>query len=262
MLFMGHERPGRSRFGPERELCVLQALLPAFRAGHHALVRFGAQRTALGATLDRMSQAVLVVGPDGRAVHRNAALGTLLAGDPERERLEQAMAAAGRALAGTAAARGARGLGDVERPLATAVGQYVVRATRLPTELLGEPGGALVTLEPHAGRPRASALAETFGLTRREAEVAEALARRLTNAELARALGISPHTAERHTERVLAKLGVRSRHEIAARLAQASASRPGEAAGADAAPHVVDHPTAHGEPLPMRAGAAQHSVAA
>jgi hypothetical protein len=43
-----------------------------------------------------------------------------------------------------------------------------------------------------------------------------------TNAELARALGTSPHTAERHTERVLARLGVRSRHDVAARLRAAA----------------------------------------
>jgi DNA-binding CsgD family transcriptional regulator len=89
----------------------------------------------------------------------------------------------------------------------------------MPPELLGEPGGTLVSLtREQAGAPATGTVAERFGLTRREAEVAQALARRLTNAEVASALGISPHTAERHTERVLCKLGVRSRHDVAQRL--------------------------------------------
>jgi DNA-binding CsgD family transcriptional regulator len=148
---------------------------------------------------------VLVVGPDGRALHRNAALVRLLAADPQRERLEAALTVAS--------------LRRVEQHVATGVGRYVVRATRLPPELLGESGGALVTVaRVEAASEATRALPARFGLTQREAEVAQALARRLTNAEVARALGISPHTAERHTERVLAKLGVRSRHDVAQRL--------------------------------------------
>ncbi len=212
MLFMGHERPGRSRFGSDGELPVLRALLPAFRAGHHALATVGAHRAALGATLDRLADALLVVGPDGRALHRNAALVRLLAADPQRERLEAALLAASRTSTG-------RGVRRAEQHVATCVGRYVVRASHLPPELLGEAGGTLVTVaRADAGADAADALPARFGLTRREAEVAQALARRLTNAEVARALGISPHTAERHTERVLAKLGVRSRHEVAQRL--------------------------------------------
>ena len=48
--------------------------------------------------------------------------------------------------------------------------------------------------------------------------VAAVLARRFSNAEIAQALGISPNTALRHTERVLAKLGVHTRLDVAARL--------------------------------------------
>lgn len=241
MLFMGHQRPGRSRFGPQGELPVLRALLPAFRAGHHALVRFGAQRSALAGTIDRMSDALMIVGPDGRVLHRNAALGRLLAADPAREQIEHALAAAGRALVGsvrgrassTGSGRSFTAVLDAERELATAVGRYVVRSTRMPAELLGEPGGVLVILERVEARlPHRDKLVRCFGLTRREAEVADALARRLTNAEVASALGISPHTAERHTERVLAKLGVRSRHDVAARLrsAEVAVGRSGAAA--------------------------------
>jgi DNA-binding CsgD family transcriptional regulator len=37
---------------------------------------------------------------------------------------------------------------------------------------------------------------------------------RLSNAEIARMLSISPHTARHHTENVLAKVGVRSRDAL------------------------------------------------
>ena len=62
-------------------------------------------------------------------------------------------------------------------------------------------------------------LIERYGLTRREAAVARLLAQRRSTAEIAAALGISSHTVRHHTERVLAKLGVRSRADAAAKLA-------------------------------------------
>jgi len=53
-------------------------------------------------------------------------------------------------------------------------------------------------------------------LTRREAQVAELLACRWSNAEIARHLGVSGHTARHHTERVLSKLGLTSRRDVPA----------------------------------------------
>jgi DNA-binding CsgD family transcriptional regulator len=57
-----------------------------------------------------------------------------------------------------------------------------------------------------------------YGLTPREVEVALLLAEGCSNAVVARQLGISPHTARHHTQRVLGKLGVHSRSEAGARL--------------------------------------------
>lgn len=61
-------------------------------------------------------------------------------------------------------------------------------------------------------------LREAFGLTRAEVRVAALIARGGSNAEIARDLSISPHTARRHTERILLKLGIRSRTEVATKL--------------------------------------------
>lgn len=70
-----------------------------------------------------------------------------------------------------------------------------------------------------------------FGLTRREGDVAGLLAEGCRNEELARQLGISPHTARRHTERILVKLGVNSRSRVASVLAASRGWREGEVTG-------------------------------
>jgi DNA-binding NarL/FixJ family response regulator len=69
-----------------------------------------------------------------------------------------------------------------------------------------------------ATQPPGSRLEEAYGMTPREAEVASLLAQGLSNSALARRLGISPHTARHHTQRVLGKLGAHSRAEAGAIL--------------------------------------------
>ena len=61
-------------------------------------------------------------------------------------------------------------------------------------------------------------LREEFGMTRREVDVALLLAQGSSNTAVAYRLGISPHTARHHTQRVLDKLGVHSRAAAGARL--------------------------------------------
>jgi DNA-binding CsgD family transcriptional regulator len=76
----------------------------------------------------------------------------------------------------------------------------------------------------------ASTVARCFGLSPRLSQVAVLLARRLTNAEIACALGIRPATARHHTERVLARLGAQARTDVAPilleRLAELAFSAP------------------------------------
>lgn len=61
-------------------------------------------------------------------------------------------------------------------------------------------------------------LRERYRLTEKEARVAMLLAQRRSNAEIAAALSISPHTARRHTENVMLKLNVRSRFSVESAL--------------------------------------------
>lgn len=55
-------------------------------------------------------------------------------------------------------------------------------------------------------------------LTAREAQVALMMAERLSHTEIAEQLHIAPSTARRHSERVLVKLGIHDRRDVAAAL--------------------------------------------
>jgi len=57
-------------------------------------------------------------------------------------------------------------------------------------------------------------LAERFGLSGRQAEVARLLAAGHSNAEIAERLGLSTYTARNHAARVLHKLGIRRRSGV------------------------------------------------
>jgi len=59
---------------------------------------------------------------------------------------------------------------------------------------------------------------QRFGLTPRESDVASCLAAGASSREVAESLGMSVHTARRHTERVLQKCNVRRRAAVAAAL--------------------------------------------
>jgi DNA-binding CsgD family transcriptional regulator len=62
-----------------------------------------------------------------------------------------------------------------------------------------------------------------LSLTRREAEIADLVAKGLSNREIAAALVIAPRTAEGHVEKILSKLGFTSRAQIAAWVAETRA---------------------------------------
>ncbi len=53
-----------------------------------------------------------------------------------------------------------------------------------------------------------------FGFTASESRVARLLAARRSNREIARDMHVTEHTARRHTEKVLQKLGVRCRTDV------------------------------------------------
>ena len=82
---------------------------------------------------------------------------------------------------------------------------------------LDRAGAVALALEEVRPAPAApTRRAEPVPLTRRQLEVADLVAHGLTDREIAARLVISPRTAESHVEQILARLGFRSRAEIAA----------------------------------------------
>jgi DNA-binding CsgD family transcriptional regulator len=210
----------------DRVLTLLGLLEPAFQAGTRALDRLGDDAAALHRALDALAHAVQVSDATGRAVHRTAALSALLTADPERARVEAALSVAARDVALAATARGACATGAppaATRTVETARARYAVRGTLAPHATLGRTAVVLdVSPAPRdAVVADDAALRARFGLTASEVAVARLLTERRSDAEIAARLGISPHTARTHVERVRRKLRVARRTDVAARLAEA-----------------------------------------
>lgn len=172
----------------------------------------------LARTLDALGVAVALFDRrSGRLVHTAPALERLLEHDAERARLEAELRAS--AQAGRVAAR-RRGesvptrFSKLEREVRTAALTYRIGVSQAQ-RVFGAEDVIMVRLEPAVPQlPEEGLLSERFGLTGAEARVARLLAEGKTNAQIADALSISPHTAERHTEKVFQKLGVHSRAAV------------------------------------------------
>jgi DNA-binding CsgD family transcriptional regulator len=76
---------------------------------------------------------------------------------------------------------------------------------------------------PGRAWPRRPAPPAPAAITAAEAKIAELAAAGRTNQEIARALFMSTRTVEAHLTRVYRKLGIRSRTELAHRLARKDA---------------------------------------
>jgi predicted ATPase len=150
ILMAGYDRRGRSRRDPGDESALLGLLLPAFRAGHHALTTFGARQAALAATLDAVGDALLLAGPDGRVLHQNAALVRVLAADPGRDRVLATMVAMARELGGRRGraiwSEAAAGVAAPAADVVTPIARYALRATFADARLWGIDGAVTVAL--------------------------------------------------------------------------------------------------------------------
>ncbi len=217
MVWALHREHGGFTFG-EQTTTVLGTLLPSFRAGLDALLRFGAYRH----TLDAVSEPLAAFDADGRLLHQNAALSHLLTADPDRDRLDVELRVLARRLRALAfpLRHEASAPAAASREVTTARGRYVLRGLLLPPSSGGFGEALLVSaaLDAPPALPDAEAVRARHGLTKREAEVALLVAEGLSNAEVAERLFVSPHTARHHVENVLGKLGLASRAAVAARL--------------------------------------------
>jgi DNA-binding NarL/FixJ family response regulator len=103
-----------------------------------------------------------------------------------------------------------------------AAGDAVV-SPRVTRRLLEE----YAQLMPAAATRPAEPYPQLSALTAREAEVLEAVARGLSNAEIGAALFVSETTVKSHVGRILAKLGLRDRVQIVVLAYEAGLVRPG-----------------------------------
>jgi DNA-binding CsgD family transcriptional regulator len=215
-----HEREGSPPFG-ERGLSLLRMLLPAFNAGALMWLRdLGHTQRVLG-LLDSLSHAAAVFDARGESLHRNAGLRSLLDTEPQRARIEAAAARMVAAIVRLTRPHG-RSTQSVQPVPATSEVTTDSARYRLDTSLMGAPGTPeLIILLVERQAPRVFSdheLRALYGLTPRECGVVRLLASAATDMQIAHKLGISWHTARRHTERVLLKLSVHTRSEVAAKL--------------------------------------------
>ena len=127
-------------------------------------------------------------------------------GSPARLEAAKSFAALGGAL------RRHRRPSDAREPLRRALELSVACGARaLEDQARGE-------LYAAGGRPRAVALTGVGSLTAQERRVAELAADGAANREIAQALFVTPKTVEAHLSSTYRKLGVRSRHALAAAL--------------------------------------------
>lgn len=189
---------------------------------------------ALLAAVEAADDGVCVMDRQGGLLYQNAMLPRLLATESERRGLEQTIADARHAVVARSDAQslGAMAVGcaaskhagsrwpSITVQVRTSGSEYRVRSTSVPR---GErqPGECMAVVWVRRCRPRyltVDALRARYGLTPREVRVAALVAAGSRSREIAEALGISPHTARRHAEAVLRKLGVHSRVEVRERL--------------------------------------------
>ena len=83
---------------------------------------------------------------------------------------------------------------------------------------VSEPAVMVTVRKEEIELPTCANMRGRFNLSGRESEVARLLASRMTTREIAQRLVLSEHTVRHHTERVLEKLRVDGRREVAAAL--------------------------------------------
>jgi len=218
ILWVSYARTEREPFG-EAAVPLLSLLVPAFQAGLDVLDRLEVARAAL----DALAHPLVVFDPAGHELHRTTALVELTARDPSPAILARARGLA-KELSTALDLAGSDGPPRPAAHVSSDRGDYILRVTRLPEGLFFSVPTVAVLVQPRAQAafPGPEALRITHGLTEREAQVALLLARGATRDRIAQALGISPHTARSHTEKVFVKLGITTRSAVAAALLDAA----------------------------------------
>lgn len=197
-----HSHPTRHKFGI-REVALLEIAYPALHAGVMTHLTLARQRAQLLRVVDELGQALAVYDRAGTLLHQTPHMVAILAGNPDAPLLSHRIERA-RTVHAPHEVTGVRM-------------RYRVRGFRYTPA--GSDALTAVVVEPGSPVPKTDrALHERFGLTPAESRVAREIAEGKSNQLVAETLFISIHTAKRHTERVLQKLGVKSRAAVRARI--------------------------------------------
>lgn len=216
-----HESPDRDPLQDNR-VPLLHLLLPAFRSGVRALLAFRRHREAIGEQFDAMPAPVVAFDTQGRLLHRNRAAIALFADERLGGLLQEVEALADHL---STLRNPPRKSGPDspclpgEREVECGGERFRLSTSFLPAGLLDRDWTMLVRVERLSPvLPSVERIRKETGLTPRQAEVARLIAQDYTSAQVAELLGISVHTVRRHADKILPRLGVRSRKGIAARL--------------------------------------------
>jgi len=217
-LYFDDERKAEARVAERKQR--LELLVPAFRSGVQAYIALRRQRKAFLTFSEQLHAPAIFIDGRGRTVHESIAFAQLTSGDPEGRRIREDAARVGTNLLSGISHSSSNSW--PEKPTSThtitAAGEYRVAAISL-----GESGCAsrtvAVFVQPLRERQLdAQRVSKKFRLTEREGQAAVLLTQGMSGREIATTLGISVNTARRHTEQVLAKLGVHSRTAVVSRL--------------------------------------------
>jgi DNA-binding CsgD family transcriptional regulator len=203
-------RRNRSTFGDNGKHRVA-VLAPAVATGLRLWIAFGQALETTGAALDLAGDGALIIDETSQLVHSNRSAMRLLTDIVD-----------GPAIRATAE-RLARQLitpsndhGPPTTSFSGRAGGYRLDALVVPGGTFGPSRQVLVRVGQHRHTPSPDhQRLEAAGLTKREAEVAVAIALGAAAKEIAQRLGISVHTVRRHTERVFRKLHVQTRASVA-----------------------------------------------
>jgi DNA-binding CsgD family transcriptional regulator len=216
----GARRPG---VGIER----VRAIMPHLRRASAIARRVAAleaERGRLAAALDGLAVGVMVVDDSLGVIHANGVAERALAARDgvarRRGRVVLADAAADRWLA-REAARAAAGAPDAGAPVRPVPRPSGARSYTLCVAPNGSRTATIYLDDPEAGRrvPEAADLAERYGLTATEAEVARLAALGGGMPHVARTLGVSVNTVRSHLKAIYGKTGLNSQAALAREMA-------------------------------------------
>ena len=196
-----------------------QPLAEVYRVAEQRRIRLDEEWSTLGRILDALRQGLMVCDLAGRVLHANPVIRALLAEDLVRGRISEEISVLVRCVRMASASRDTGNAAPLVRTVQLGTSDYVLRGIHLG-EIPGEAEGAvLVVLESDVPEPLSDRiLREQLGLTAQEVRIARLLSEGMRNVDIAQELFISRHTVRHHVEKVLLKLGVHSRVEVASLL--------------------------------------------